>query len=300
MRIYVTGCGGMLGDAVYKYLSERHKILATDIVDCSVKGDDWLKFADVRNHGHLHYDVSDFRPDVILNLAAITSLEKCELYPDEAVETNVGGSAHCAAIASKFGIPYVYISTAGIFDGKKERYDEMDTPNPLCVYGKTKYYGEVVARSIEKHIVLRCGWQMGSGHKDKKFINKIWKQIKDGATELNVVTDKLGTPTYVKDFTLQIEKLIEHEAYGVWNAACKGEASRYDVAVEFVRLLGLQDQVKVNKVDSSFWAKEYFAVRPPSEKLITDRLDRTGLNVMRPWQEALAEYVKEYSDYFRR
>jgi dTDP-4-dehydrorhamnose reductase len=80
---------------------------------------------------------------------------------------------------------------------------------------------------------------------------------------------------------------------------CKGTASRYDVSVEFVKLLGLQDKIKINKVDSSFWAKEYFAPRPPSEKLLTTRLDTLGLNVMRPWQVALAEYLEEYSDYFK-
>jgi len=139
---------------------------------------------------------------------------------------------------------------------------------------------------------------MGSGQKDKKFISKIVKQLRGGATELNVVTDKEGTPTYVKDFTLQIEKMLKTESYGVFNCVCKGEASRKDVAVELLRLLNLQDEVKVNAVDSSFWSKEYFAPRPSSEKLLTTKLDAAGLSVMRPWQEALAEYVKDYPEYF--
>jgi dTDP-4-dehydrorhamnose reductase len=193
----------------------------------------------------------------------------------------------------------VYISTAGIFDGKKEYYTDSDLPNPICVYAKSKYWGELIAQTVPKHIVLRCGWQMGSGPKDKKFINKIWKQVKAGATELNVVTDKQGTPTYVKDFTRQIEKLLETKTWGTFNSVCKGEATRYDVAVEFLNLLHLQDKIKVNVVDSSFFSKEYFAPRPASEKLITSRLDFLGLNVMRPWQEALAEYVTEYKDYFK-
>ena len=80
---------------------------------------------------------------------------------------------------------------------------------------------------------------------------------------------------------------------------CKGDASRYDVAVEFLRLLGLQDKIKVNVVDSAFWASEYFAPRPDSERLVTSKLDALGLNVMRHWREALAEYVTVYSDYFQ-
>ena len=297
MRIYVTGCGGMLGDAVYRHFSKEHIVFATDIAQ---DRSGWCDYADVRNNSQLSYDTSEFRPDVIMNLAAMTSLEECEREKQRAIDTNAGGSANCALIAAKYDIPYVYISTAGIFDGTQDHYDDWDEPNPLCVYGKTKYWGELIAQTVPKHIVMRCGWQMGSGPKDKKFISKIWKQIKAGATELNVVTDKQGTPTYVKDFTLQIEKLLSTKSYGVYNSVCKGEASRYDVAVELLRLLGMQDEIKVNVVDSSFWSAEYFATRPASEKLLTTKLDFEGLNVMRPWQEALAEYVKEYPDYFRR
>jgi dTDP-4-dehydrorhamnose reductase len=98
---------------------------------------------------------------------------------------------------------------------------------------------------------------------------------------------------------LQIEKLLESEVYGVFNAVCKGSASRYDVAVEMVRLLGLQDKVKVNIVDSTFWNKEYWAQRPASEKLVTSKLDYLGLNVMRSWQECLEEYLtEEHKEYF--
>jgi len=293
MKIYVAGCGGMLGDAVYKYFTEHmHTVRATDIKLTS----DWVNCIDVRDHFLVRHDVLGFSPDVIMNLAAMTDLEECEKRRGAAISTNTGGSANCAALAMELDIPYVYISTAGIFDGKQEYYDDYDKPNPICIYAKSKYWGEIIATTVPKHIVLRCGWQMGSGPKDKKFIQKIWQQIKAGATELNVVTDKQGTPTYVKDFTHQIDKMLQTKSYGVFNAVGKGEASRYDVAVEFVRLLGLN--VKVNVVPSSFWAKEYSAPRPTSEKLITSKLDVAGLNVMRTWQESLAEYVNEYHEYF--
>ena len=286
----------MLGAFLVPYFeSKGHRVLATDI-DVN---ESWLLHQDVRNYHRMHYTCSEFQPDVIINLAAMTDLEICETYAEDAISTNAGGSQNCTALAAKFGIPYVYISTAGIFDGKQEYYTDTDKPNPLCIYAKSKYWGELAALTYDKSIVLRCGWQCGSGPKDKKFVNKIWKQIKSGATELNVVEDRLGTPTYVKDFTLQIEKLLEGDHYGVWNAVCKGDASRYGVAVELIRLLGLQDEIKINIVDSSFFSKEYFAPRPASEKLITFKLDMYGLNVMRPWQECLKEYITEtYKDYF--
>jgi dTDP-4-dehydrorhamnose reductase len=305
-HILVFGAGGMLGHALVPYFeSKGHRVLATDLVANHTRGiadpflEKWLEYCDVRDFHAMHYFCSEFHPTIIFNLAAMTDLEECESYTKQAIDTNTGGSANCAALAMKFDIPYVYISTAGIFSGRQEYYCDWDQPEPLCVYAKTKYWGELIAQTVPKHHVLRCGWQMGSGPHDKKLINKLWKQIKSGTTELNLVTDKQGTPTYVKDFSMQIEKLMETKSYGIFNSVCKGEASRYDVAVEFVRLLGLQDKIKINVVPSEFFAKEYFAPRPASEKLLTKRLDAQGLNVMRPWQEALAEYVTEYADYFK-
>lgn len=132
---------------------------------------------------------------------------------------------------------------------------------------------------------------MGGGpRKDKKFISKIYRQIAGGAKELNVVDDKLGTPTYTYDFALGLMRLAESEMFGVYNQVCGGSCSRYDVADEFVNLLGLAEKIKINKVSSDYFQKEYFAPRPQSEKLITMKLDARGLNVMRDWRICLQEY----------
>jgi len=126
MRIYIAGCGGMLGDSVYKHFSKENKVLATDINKTSP----WVEYCDVRDYHALHFDISTFQPNVIMNLAAMTDLEECERKVSKAIDTNTGGSANCAALAQKFDIPYVYISTAGIFDGKKEYYTDCSQPNP--------------------------------------------------------------------------------------------------------------------------------------------------------------------------
>src|SRR5438045_9068738 len=108
-------------------------------------------------------------------------------------------------------IPLLYISTAGIFDGNKEFYDDWDMPNPLGHYARSKYAGELfVKENIQKHLVCRAGWMMGGGPvKDKKFINKILKQVKAGKTELNIINDKDGTPTYTKNFARNVNLLLE-------------------------------------------------------------------------------------------
>jgi dTDP-4-dehydrorhamnose reductase len=136
---------------------------------------------------------------------------------------------------------------------------------------------------------------MGGGPAvDKKFINKIYKQIKAGAKTLYVVDDKLGTPTYTKSFAKAIYAVAETDLYGVYNQVCSGSGSRYDVAEEFVRLLGVEDKVELIKVESSRFEKEYFAPRPKSEKLENLKLRARGIDFMPHWKEALAEYAQEF------
>jgi dTDP-4-dehydrorhamnose reductase len=140
---------------------------------------------------------------------------------------------------------------------------------------------------------------MGGGpKKDKKFINKIYKQILAGYKELNVVNDKAGTPTYTLDFAAGILKLLESDMYGVYNQVCEGSATRYEVASEFLHHLGLENHVRLNEVSSEFFQKDYFAPRPASEKLLNTKLTSRGLNVMRDWRECLREYSAEFVRHF--
>ena len=135
---------------------------------------------------------------------------------------------------------------------------------------------------------------MGGGRKlDKKFVNKIIKLIDCGSSELFVVDDKLGVPTYTRDFAKSILFHIENDfPYGLYNQVCNGEASRYDVAIEIVNYLNLD--LKVTKVESSFFKNEYFAPRPFSEKLVNKKLNDLNRNYMRDWKLCLHEYLDEH------
>jgi len=282
----------MLGEAVYDYFSSRTQVRATDID----QNTDWLGYADVRDYWGMWDDVSAFAPDLIINLAALTDLEYCEQNADDAWATNALGAENLALIAGKLDVPHVYICTAGIVDGAQDVYNDFDAPNPLGIYAKAKYHGECfVQQHLKKHFIFRAGWMMGGGpEKDKKFICKIHKQIKEGSKELFVVDDKLGTPTYTVSFAEGIFKVVESDLYGLYNQVCGGDTSRYDVAVEFVRLLGLEDKVKVTKVSSDHFKAEYFAPRPPSEKLVNFKLDSRKINFMPHWKDALKLYVERF------
>lgn len=297
MKMYVIGAAGMLGTYLVPYFRKKgHSVMATDI---DIGNDNVDKFTDICDFHSLKKDLDIFQPDVIINLAAMTDLELCEINKLLATNTNAHGSMHCAQLAGKMAIPYIYISTAGIFDGKMEYYDDWCVPNPISVYAQSKYDGELAAQTVPKHIIMRCGWQMGSCEKDKKFVGKLVQQLKEGKKELHIVTDRAGTPTYVKDFTLQMEKLLEGQFFGVFNVVCQGEATRFDVGVQLIQLLGLENTIKIIPVHSDFYTQEYWAARPASEKLVTVKLNKLNINIMRTWQEALVEYVNENPAFFR-
>ncbi|NTW13974.1 MAG: SDR family oxidoreductase [Candidatus Moranbacteria bacterium] len=298
-KILITGCGGMLGSDVYRVFSEQYgNIVATDI-DLN---EDWLQYLDVRDIDMCKDFFEKVKPSIVIHLAALTDLEYCELNPEEAWKTNALGTENIALLAKKYDATMIYIGTAGIFGGEKDEFTDYDTPNPLSYYAKAKYSGECfVQQYLSKYYIFRAGWMMGGGiGKDKKFIKKIYNQIKEGKKELFVVDDKLGTPTYTVDFARSISKVIQTEYYGLYNQVCGGNCSRLDVANEFVGLMGLSDQVKVTKVTSDYFGKDYFAPRPYSEKLVNLKLINRKINFMRDWKVCLEEYSEVYREDFEK
>ena len=291
-KIYIAGCGGMLGEAFYQQFVNDYTLKCTDI---DVNGE-WLSYLDFRNFDAYKKDVLKFNPDYLFHLGALTDLEFCDKNPDETYNTNTIAVENAVYIANFLDIPILYISTAGIFDGKKEFYDDWDQPNPLGVYAHSKYMGErFVVENAKRYLVCRAGWMMGSGpKKDKKFIQKIMIQLKEGATELFIVDDKDGTPTYTHDFAKNVKILLEKEYWGLYNMACDGQTSRLEVAEELLNILKIQNKVKITPVGSDYFKDIYFSARPPCERLINRKLNIRGLNIMRDWKIALKEYIENY------
>jgi len=295
-RAYISGCGGMLGQAFHEELCGAGAARCTDI-DVN---EDWLEYIDVRDFHQYRADVRESGADCLFHLGALTDLEHCETHPSEAYETNTLAVENAVHIANELHIPLLYVSTGGIFDGRKDLYDDWDTPHPLSVYGKTKWAGEQFVREhAERFLVCRAGWMMGGGpRKDKKFVHKLMRQLRDGRRELEIVDDKLGTPTYTRDFARNVRLLLASELWGVYNMACQGSTSRLEVARALVEELGLSGSVRLRPVPSEFFAGTYFAPRPESERLVNRRLALRGLDVMRPWREALRDYLRtDYADY---
>jgi dTDP-4-dehydrorhamnose reductase len=298
-RVYIAGCGGMLGSAFHELFSRQSELKCSDI-DVN---EDWLESLDFRDYDHYRYEVLAFKPDCLFHLGALTDLEYCETHQDETYATNCLSVENAVYIANELHIPILYISTAGIFDGSQDVYDDWDRPNPLGVYARAKWAGEqFVSQNAETHLICRAGWMMGGGpRKDKKFIQKLMAQLRDGATELVVVDDKLGTPTYTHDFAENVRLLLERQWWGVYNMVCQGNTSRLEVAQALVGELGLEEEVSIRPVGSDYFAQAYFAPRPDCERLWNRRLSLRSLDVMRPWRDALAEYIRrDYAGYLSR
>jgi len=295
-KIYVAGCGGMLGEAFYKELKDVYDLKCTD----KDVNDSWLHYLDFTDFEAYKEDVNSYRPDYLFHIGAITDLEYCEQNPSEAYLTNTTGVENAVYIANSLDIPILYISTAGIFDGSKEVFDDWDTPNPLSVYARSKFMGErFVIENARTYLICRAGWMMGGGpKKDKKFIQKLMKQIKNGSRELFVVNDKDGTPTYTYDFVRTVMALVVNGYWGLYNCVCKGQTSRLEVANELVSILCMADKITIRGVTSDYFKHEYFATRPPSERLVTKKLDLRRINLMRDWKVALKEYIEtSYENY---
>lgn len=291
-KIYIAGCGGMLGEAFYLNYKDEFEIECSDID----QNEDWLNYLDFRDFDAYEKAVMNFNPDYLFHLGAYTSLEYCEENAEDTYLTNTLAVENAVNIANKLDIPILYISTAGIFDGKQNSYDDWDLPNPLGVYARSKYMGErYVVENANRFLVCRAGWMMGGGpKKDKKFISKIMNQIKEGKKELHIVDDKDGTPTYTHDFALTVKSLLKKEYWGLYNMVSEGETSRYEVASELLKQLKLDKKINLVPVNSEYFKDEFFAERPASERLINRKLNLRGLNSMRPWKTSLEEYLNKY------
>ena len=291
-KIYLAGCGGMLGEAFYAQFKDDYDLKCTD----KDVNEDWLSFLDFRDFESYKKDVMDFKPDYLFHLGAYTDLEFCEENADETYRTNTIAVENACYIVNELNIPLLYISTAGIFDGKKELYDDWDVPNPLGHYARSKYAAELFVKdTVKRHLICRAGWMMGGGpRKDKKFIQKIMRQIKDGKKELYIVDDKDGTPTFTHDFAKNVKALIEKEYWGLYNMVCGGETSRLEVAEELLAILDLRGKIYIKPVKSDYFKEIYFAERPACERLVNRKLSIRNLNLMQDWKIALHEYVKKY------
>lgn len=299
MRILVTGAGGMLGSALIPALvNANHDVVATDLR--TLHENAWPELGerqprvgqlDVRSIDQVEAWFRTVQPEFVMHLAAETDVDLCQQQPEHAFTTNALGTKHIALACQAADVRLVYISTVGVFDGEKsDPYTEVDEPNPINHYGRSKLAGErYVQWFLRRFYIVRAGWMVGGGVKDHKFVGKILQQLNDGANTLYCVSDR-GTPTYAPDFARCLTRLIETDSFGLYHMACRGLGSRFDVARKILDVLGRTD-VDLVSVEREFFKTTYPAPRPRSEMMRNLTLESQGWNTMRHWEEALEEYL---------
>lgn len=281
-RMLVTGAGGMVGSYVREVFGDWDLAL-TDVVDGTTT-------LDVRDPIALKTAMDQVRPDIVLHLAAATDVDRCEQQPEQAYHTNAIGTQNVALACQAARAVLAYISTAGVFGGDKpEPYTEFDSPAPVNVYGHSKLAGEQIVTSLlDRFYIIRAGWMIGGGEKDKKFIGKIARLIQQGQSELCVVNDKFGSPTYGKDLLEGIRTLVATQYYGLYHMVNDGVCSRYDVAL-LIRDILRRPDVRIVPVSSAHFPLP--APRARSEAMRNLKLELLGIHNMRTWREAVKEYV---------
>ena len=284
MKILVTGVKGQLG---YDCVKELNKRGYTD-----VKGID-IEDLDITDETKVLEYIKAYKPDVVMHNAAYTAVDKAELNYDACYNVNALGPKYIAEACKEIDAKMVYISTDYVFDGTKDGYYEVDDKtNPISVYGKTKLEGENFVKSIlDKYFIVRISWVFGIN--GNNFIKTMLKLANAGKTELNVVNDQIGSPTYTADLAVSLCDMIETNKYGTYHATNEGVCSWYEFATKIFELANIN--MKVNPVST----KEYLqmvtqqAKRPMNSKMSKKSLDDAGFSRLSSWQDALERYLKE-------
>ena len=288
LKALVTGANGMLGDSLCPFLEKKGYIIFPTDINTVINTND-IKL-DIRILKDVRHIIKMLKPHIVFHLAAETGVDKCELNKEHAYEINSKGTEHVAVACKEHDIPLVYISTGAVFDGNKiEGYIELDKPSPINVYGKSKLNGEqAVCSLLEKYFIIRAGWMIGGYNKDKKFVWKIVQLLKT-KKEISAVTDKIGSPTFTKDFSNGMHDIISWGKYGTYHCVNNGICTRFDIAKKIIEFLNKRDVVLRPVTSDAFPLP---APRGKSEALINYNLSRIGRDHMRPWQNALKEYLK--------
>jgi len=290
MKVLITGISGMLGVDLYQILRDGYEIVGLDIKDfpSTPFSSPSLRKGDITNLHELKAVFLELNPDFVIHTASYTDVDGCEENPNRAHMVNALGTRNIALICQKKSIPLVYVSTDFVFDGKKNHpYTELDEPHPLNVYGKSKFAGENYIRSlVERYFIVRTSWLYG--RYGKNFVETILK-LAEEKEELTVVDDQVGSPTYTKDLAQETKKLLSGSSYGIYHITNSGSCSWYEFAEEILELAGLR-RVKVKPITSKELNRP--ARRPQFSVLKSTSSGWGAEDTMRPWKEALREYIK--------
>jgi dTDP-4-dehydrorhamnose reductase len=292
-KLLIVGCNGMLAQKIVSLAPPEYSVEGVDLPDF-----------DITNQAQVEMVVNAMCPDVIINCAAYTDVDGCET--EQALADQVNGTAvgFLAEAAKNVDAVLVHISTDYVFDGdKRTPYKEEDTVNPQSAYGRSKLLGEreILSSGLDKFFILRTSWLYGPG--GSNFVETIVRLAKE-RTELGIVADQVGSPTYTGDLADAVYALLkaasspQHPApslYGTYHFSNSGECSWYDFAIEIVKLAKLNGEplkvVNIKPISTEDYPLP--AKRPAFSVFSKEKyLKATSLGLP-AWEESLTNYFSE-------
>ena len=285
MKVAIIGANGQLGsDLVEIFEGEAIPLTRRDL---DVTDPESVKI------------LNELKPEVVINTAAYVRVDDAEVEVENAFQVNAIGALNIAKACNEINAVNVYISTDYVFDGAKgEPYEEDDVPNPINVYGLSKYAGAILTRNYsEKYYVIRVAslyGKAGARGKGGNFVDSMIQRAKNGE-EIKVVDDMFMSSTYTKDVSRMLKMFLDLDlaikpAFGVYHIANEGYCNWYDFTKEIFNILGWDAKIQITPIKSSELKR--LARRPVFSALKNKKLDDLGLR-MRNWKEALREYLIE-------
>lgn len=275
MKILITGSNGMLGHDLIEVLKDKHELLLTT-----------SKTLDITDADSVMDFIVKSNPDIVINSAAYTDVDGCESNPDLAYNVNGEGVKNLALACREVDCPLVHISTDYVFNGQNDRpWVEDDEIGPISIYGKSKLKGEEHIKEIlEKYFIVRTAWLYGVNGRN---FPRTMLELAQNHSEITVVYDEVGTPTYTPDLAKGISKLIETDYYGTYHLTNSGNCSW----CEFARYIFEVADVDVNVIPVT--ASEFARPAPrPSYSVLENRnWVENGFEPLRNYKEAIKEYI---------
>ncbi len=291
MKILLTGSNGQVGFELNKKLSALGEVITADREEL-----------DLTNIDAIRNFIDQTKPDIIINPAAYTDVDKAESEPDLAYQINVTAPEVLAEKACDLDIPLVHFSTDYVFDGlKKEAYVETDKTNPQSVYGKTKCEGEEKVRSHPQHFILRTSWVFGVH--GNNFLKTILRLIMEKES-INIVSDQWGSPassSMLSDVTFKIVETIlknkNFNDYGTYHVTTEGETNWYDYA-SLISNEAMKLNLKIKCAPDqihSILTSEYptAAKRPLNSRLNCEKIKRTFMLESPHWESEVKRVLRE-------
>ncbi|TLS37479.1 dTDP-4-dehydrorhamnose reductase [Pseudalkalibacillus caeni] len=276
MKILVTGVNGQLGKELFRKLSLQYSVVGKA-----------KKELDITNYQEVKNIMEEITPDIVFNAAAYTNVDQCEINRKKALEVNSLGSFYVAKAANSIGAKVFHYSTDYVFDGTaKVPYEEKDMTNPQSMYGLSKWLGEELVLNSGENTIIRTSWLYGHG--GKNFVNTMIN-LAEKNEKIKVVNDQIGSPTYINDLAEVTESLM-HKKSGLYHITNSGACSWYIFAKAILEEAGLDSGIIIPTT-----TREYGAIAPRPSFSILDNLAmrQENINSLRPWQEALRDYIRK-------